>query len=89
MMMMMTMVLAMMMMMMMAMMDMMMMMMMMINPANMVMMLKCTWQEILGLHWVNRGNSETTRPKAANTTFEVRNTNRNANTNESNGIQSS
>ena len=87
-MMMMTMVLAMMMMMM-AMMDMMMMMMMMINPANMVMMLKCTWQEILGLHWVNRGNSETTRPKAANTTFEVRNTNRNANTNESNGIQSS
>ena len=85
MMMMMTMVLAMMMMMMMAMMDMMMM----INPANMVMMLKCTWQEILGLHWVNRGNSETTRPKAANTTFEVRNTNRNANTNESNGIQSS
>ena len=88
-MMMMTMVLAMMMMMMMAMMDMMMMMMMMINPANMVMMLKCTWQEILGLHWVNRGNSETTRPKAANTTFEVRNTNRNANTNESNGIQSS
>ena len=73
---------------MMAMMDMMMMMMM-INPANMVMMLKCTWQEILGLHWVNRGNSETTRPKAANTTFEVRNTNRNANTNESNGIQSS
>ena len=84
-MMMMTMVLAMMMMMMMAMMDMMMM----INPANMVMMLKCTWQEILGLHWVNRGNSETTRPKAANTTFEVRNTNRNANTNESSGIQSS
>ena len=84
-MMMMTMVLAMMMMMM-AMLDMMMMMM--INPANMVMMLKCTWQEILGLHWVNRGNSETTRPKAANTTFEVRNTNRNANTNESNGIQS-
>ena len=83
-MMMMTMVLAMMMMMMMAMMDMMM-----INPANMVMMLKCTWQEILGLHWVNRGNSETTRPKAANTTFEVRNTNRNANTNESSGIQSS
>ena len=64
-------------------------MMMMINPANMVMMLKCTWQEILGLHWVNRGNSETTRPKAANTTFEVRNTNRNANTNESSGIQSS
>ena len=87
MMMMMSMVLAMMMMMMMAMMDMMMMMM--INPANMVMMLKCTWQEILGLHWVNRGNSETTRPKAANTTFEVRNTNRNANTNESSGIQSS
>ena len=86
-MMMMAMVLAMMMMMMMAMLDMMMMMM--INPANMVMMLKCTWQEILGLHWVNRGNSETTRPKAANTTFEVRNTNRNANTNESNGIQSS
>ena len=86
-MMMMTMVLAMMMMMMMAMLDMMMMMM--INPANMVMMLKCTWQEILGLHWVNRGNSETTRPKAANTTFEVRNTNRNANTNESSGIQSS
>ena len=84
-MMMMTMVLAMMMMMMMAMLDMMMM----INPANMVMMLKCTWQEILGLHWVNRGNSETTRPKAANTTFEVRNTNRNANTNESSGIQSS
>ena len=82
-MMMMTMVLAMMMMM--AMLDMMMM----INPANMVMMLKCTWQEILGLHWVNRGNSETTRPKAANTTFEVRNTNRNANTNESSGIQSS
>ena len=64
-------------------------MMMMINPANLVMMLKCTWQEILGLHWVNRGNSETTRPKAANTTFEVRNTNRNANTNESSGIQSS
>ena len=86
-MMMMTMVLAMMMMMMMAMLDMMMMMM--INPANMVMMLKCTWQEILGLHWVNRGNSETTRPKAANTTFEVRNTNRNANTNVSSGIQSS
>ena len=86
MMMMMTMVLAMMMMMMMAMLDMMMMM---INPANMVMMLKCTWQEILGLHWVNRGNSETTRPKAANTTFEVRNTNRNANSNESSGIQSS
>ena len=84
-MMMMTMVLAMMMMMMMAMLDMMMM----INPANMVMMLKCTWQEILGLHWVNRGNSETTRPKAANTTFEVRNTNRNASTNESSGIQSS
>ena len=86
MMMMMTMVLEMLMMMM-VMMDMMMMMM--INPANMVMMLKCTWQEILGLHWVNRGNSETTRPKAANTTFEVRNTNRNANTNESSGIQSS
>ena len=72
-----------------AMMMMVMMMMMMINPANMVMMLKCTWQEILGLHWVNRGNSETTRPKAANTTFEVRNTNRNANSNESSGIQSS